>query len=74
MSPDQYEHSRYCEGVAVDNLDQPSVVSSSLIQTLSWKDRKADLITKAENGVMGQVLARTVPLIGADSVIENFTE
>src|SRR5690625_6271661 len=28
--------------VKVDNLDQPSVVASSLIQTLSWKDRQAD--------------------------------
>ncbi|WP_287962390.1 type II toxin-antitoxin system PemK/MazF family toxin [Alcanivorax sp.] len=60
--------------VAVDNLDKPSVVASSLIQTLSWRDRKADFITKAENGVMDQVLVRIIPLIGADSVIEKFIE
>ncbi|SEP96043.1 mRNA interferase MazF [Ectothiorhodospira magna] len=58
--------------VPVSNLDKPSVVASSLIQTLSWKDRKADFITKAENGVMDQVLVRILPLIGADSVIEKF--
>lgn len=60
--------------VAVDNLDKPSVVASSLIQTLSWKNRKADFITKAENGVMDQVLVRIIPLIGADGVIEKFIE
>jgi mRNA interferase MazF len=58
----------------VDNLDKPSVVASSLIQTLSWKDRKANFIAKAEIGVMDQVLVRIIPLIGADSVIEKFIE
>ena len=58
--------------VAVDNLDKPSVVASSLIQTLSWKDRKASFIIKAETAVMEQVLVRIIPLIGADSVIEKF--
>src|SRR5690625_7798600 len=38
--------------VKVDNLDQPSVVASSLIQTLSWKDRQAKLISKDEEVVM----------------------
>ena len=60
--------------VPVDNLDKPSVVASNLIQTLCWKDRKADFITKAENGVMDQVLVRIIPLIGANSVIEKFIE
>lgn len=58
--------------VPVNNLDMPSVVASSLIQTLSWKDRKAEFIAKAENGVMDQVLVRIIPLIGADSAIEKF--
>ncbi|MDG4719407.1 MULTISPECIES: type II toxin-antitoxin system PemK/MazF family toxin [Thalassospira] len=60
--------------VPVDNLDKPSVVASSLIQTLSWKDRKVKFIAKAEAGVMEQVLVRIIPLIGADSVIEKFIE
>src|SRR5690554_117601 len=60
--------------VSVDNLEKPSVVASNLIQTLSWKGRKADFITKAENGVMDQMLVRIIPLIGADSVIEKFIE
>lgn len=58
--------------VAVDNLDVPSVVAPNLIQTLSWKDRKARYIAQAENGVMEQVLVRILPLIGADSVLGKF--
>lgn len=58
--------------VAINNLDKPSVVAANLIQTLSWKDRKASYITKAEEGVMDQVLVRVIPLIGADRVIEKF--
>lgn len=58
--------------VDVLNLDQPSVVASSLIQTLSWKDRKAKFIISAEDGVMDQVLIRILPMIGADRVIEKF--
>lgn len=58
--------------VPVSNLDKPSVVASNLIQTLSWKERKAAFITKAESSVMEQVLIRVIPLIGADAVIEKF--
>ena len=57
--------------VPVQNLSEPSVVASSLIRTLSWKDRKAKLIVKAEDGVMDEVLLRLIPLIGADGLIEN---
>lgn len=60
--------------VPVGNLDQPSVVASNLIQTLSWRDRKAKLITPADHGVIDQVLIRIIPLIGADQVLEQFIE
>lgn len=60
--------------VPVNNLDEASVVAASLIQTLSWKDRKAKLITRAEKGVLDQVLVRIIPLIGADAVLEQFVE
>lgn len=51
--------------VPVNNLDKPSVVAASLIQTLSWADRQAKLISTAEVGVMDDVLMRLIPLIGA---------
>lgn len=57
--------------VPVKNLDKPSVVTSSLIQTLSWKDRHAKMITTAEKGVMEAVLLRLIPLIGAESLFEE---
>jgi mRNA interferase MazF len=60
--------------VTVNNLDQPSVVAASLIQTLSWKDRQAKRITQAEKGVLDQVLIRIIPLIGADEMLEQFIE
>jgi mRNA interferase MazF len=57
--------------VPVHNLDRPSVVAASLIQTLSWKERKAKLIASAEEGVVEQVLLRIIPLIGATDVLEK---
>ncbi len=57
--------------VPVNNLDKPSVVASSLIQTLSWKDRHAKKITMAESGVMEDVLLRLIPLIGAESLFDE---
>lgn len=60
--------------VSVSNLGQPSVVAASLVQTLSWKDRKARFIVEAEAGVLEQVLVRLIPLIGATGVIEKFIE
>ncbi|MFV0447988.1 MAG: type II toxin-antitoxin system PemK/MazF family toxin [Vibrio sp.] len=57
--------------VLVNNLDKPSVVASSLIQTLSWKDCNAKKITTAENGVMEDVLLRLIPLLGAESLFDE---
>jgi mRNA interferase MazF len=54
--------------VPVANLSEPSVVAANLIQTLSWKERKAKLIVRAKLDVMGGVLARLIPLIGADKL------
>ena len=57
--------------VLINNLETKSVVAASLIQTLSWKDRKAKLITQGEKGVLDQVILRLIPLIGASGLIEN---
>jgi mRNA interferase MazF len=46
-------------------------VAASLIQTLSWADRSAKLITTANSGVMEDVLLRIIPLIGADTLFED---
>jgi len=57
--------------VVLNNPSEPSVVAANLIQTLSWKDRKAKFIAKAEAGVLEDVLLRMLPLIGADALIEK---
>lgn len=58
--------------VPVDNLQKKSVVAASLIQTLSWQDREATFITKARKGVFEEVILKIIPLIGADTVIEEY--
>ncbi len=50
--------------VPINNLDKPSIVAASLIQTLSWRNRKVRFITKAEEGVHRSALQRLLPLIG----------
>lgn len=60
--------------VAINNLDKPSVVAASLIQTLSWQDRKAQRITEAEPDIFKEVILRIIPLIGADQIIEGLPD
>ena len=57
--------------VPIDNLDKPSVVAASLVQTLSWRERKAKYITTAENDVLEQVLQRLLPLMGAENLLNK---
>ena len=52
--------------VPINNLNKPSVVAASLVQTLAWKERHARYITTAEPGVLEQVLQRLLPLLGAE--------
>ena len=38
--------------VPVTNLKKPSVVAASLVQTLSWRERKVKYVTEADTGVL----------------------
>ena len=59
--------------VVINNLEnKDSVVVASIVQTLSWKDRKVKFIAEAASGIIDEVLLRIIPLIGADQVIEKF--
>ena len=60
--------------VPVNNIDQPSVVAASLVQTFSWGARKAKKIAEAEDGVFEAVLLRLLPLIGAEEILDQLTE
>lgn len=55
--------------VEIHNLDQPSVVATSIIQTLSWENRKAKFISQAEPDIYNEVLLRVIPLLGAEQLI-----
>jgi mRNA interferase MazF len=54
--------------VPLHNLDNPSVVAASLVQTFSWRERKVKFIVKAEPGILQAVLQRLLPLIGASEL------
>ncbi|OGT51025.1 MAG: MazF family transcriptional regulator [Gammaproteobacteria bacterium RIFCSPHIGHO2_12_FULL_41_15] len=55
--------------VPVNNLDKPSVVAASIVQTLSWRDRKIKYIVDAESNVFEDTLMRLLPLMGADRIL-----
>jgi len=57
--------------VPINDLEKPSVVASSIIQTLSWPDRKAKFIKKVSHEIFEAVLQRLLPLIGANEFLEN---
>lgn len=50
--------------VAINSLDKPCVVAASMVQTLSWRERKVKLAAKAEAHVLPAVLDRLLPLMG----------
>lgn len=56
--------------VPVPGLDKPSVVVSTIIQTLSWKERKAKHITNVSKEIFGDVLQRLLPIIGASEIFD----
>ena len=57
--------------VPVEGLDRPSVIASSIIQTLSWQARKAKFVKKVSREIFEEVLQRLLPLIGADEFLET---
>ncbi|MBT5286725.1 MAG: MazF family transcriptional regulator [Candidatus Thioglobus sp.] len=50
--------------VHIDGLDKPSVVAAAIVNTLSYKSRKAKLITQASKDVVDEVLSKLLPLMG----------
>lgn len=52
--------------VIVEGLEKPSVIASSIIQTLSWQARKAKFVKKVSHEVFEEVLQRLLPLLGAE--------
>ncbi len=57
--------------VPIKNMDKPSVVAASLIQTFAWQERKIKFIVDAQEGVMEAVLFRLIPLIGGEKLLQG---
>ena len=60
--------------VPIAGMDKPSVIAASLVQTLSWKERKAKKIRKASRREFVETLQRLLPLIGAEEVLQDFPD
>jgi len=54
--------------VPINNLGKPSVVAANIVQTLSWKNRKAKFIKKTDANILEEVLCRLLPLMGAEEL------
>lgn len=57
--------------VPIANLDRPSVVAANLVQTLSWRERKAKRIATATPEEFRETLVRLLPLLGALEVLSG---
>lgn len=55
--------------VPIENLDEPSVVAANLVQTLAWRERKAEKIVTAQPEVFRETLLKLLPLLGALEVL-----
>ncbi len=55
--------------VPVSGLDKPSVVASSIVQTLSWRERKVKFISTADQTCFTAVLQRLLPLLGFNEML-----
>jgi mRNA interferase MazF len=53
--------------VPVAGLDEPCVVASNLIHTLDWQQRKVKKVADTNMTLLNEVLARRLPLIGAQA-------
>ena len=55
--------------VPVSRLEEASVVAASLVQTLSWRERKAKKIIRARDSEFCETLRRLLPLLGAADIL-----
>ncbi len=55
--------------VPVSGLEKPSVVASSIVQTLSWRERKVKFVLTADKECFTDVLQRLLPLLGFNEIL-----
>ena len=57
--------------VPIANLNKPSVVAANLVQTLAWRERKAEKIDTAKPEEFRETLLKLLPLMGALEVLHE---
>ncbi len=57
--------------VPISNIEKPSVIVTSLVQTLSWKERKVEKIVTADPKSFRETVLKLLPLSGATEVLEE---
>ena len=57
--------------VPIANLDKPSVVAANLVQTLAWRERKAEKIVTATPEEFRETFSKLLPLLGALEVLQD---
>ena len=60
--------------VPINNLQEKSVVASSIVQTLSWKNRHCQFIKKAEKQVFKEVINRLLVFMGAEEILQDIVK
>ena len=57
--------------VPIAHLDKLSVVAANLLQTLAWRERKAERIVTAKAEEFRETLLQLLPLPGALEVLQD---
>ena len=57
--------------VPIANLEKPSVVAANVVQTLAWRERKAEKIVTAKPEEFRETLLKLLPLMGALEVLQD---
>ena len=60
--------------VPLSRMEKPSVIATSLVQTLAWKERKVKKIVTAKQSEFEETLNKLLPLIGANELIESLLQ
>lgn len=55
--------------VPIEGLDSPSVIATSIVQTLDWRARYAKFIKQAEPHIYDEVLMRAIPILGGEHLL-----
>jgi transcriptional modulator of mazE/toxin, mazF len=56
--------------VPIEGLESPSVVATTLVQTLDWRERHIKFIKQAEPQIYDEVIKRVILLLGGEHLLK----